>query len=363
MERLENTRDGKMANEIRKGHTLVSAAATVAALGVLAICFIPAAAGVRRSSKQSKCLANLMQIGYANAIYAAQDPADMAIPVHEGFFEQDRNHPIWIGPYEWGGKSGRGETGFVKGKPGDSVNSRYGTQAGFGPARRPLNRILYGDQFPDHTDDPGEGNANWLADAELDLGVHHCPSDSGYTGVHSPAFRDERLSSYDHFGTSYGANMFMVGSTGGGCMISNSPFLHRMSKIISPATTLAYQENNGRFAWAVQPEQCFFLQGVAGTVRGWHGKDWTFNASFIDGHADTIYMRGYRSVRIGRYPPSLRDCSTVPISESGTFDQYQCIIIRGDGWQKDTMPAAFIQTRINWSGNENDRPSYEGGIE
>ncbi len=330
---------------LRPAFTLLEASATLTALSLLSVCLLPATAQVSRSSKAGRCLANLMQIGYANSIYAAQDPAEMALPVHPAQFMQDPGHPEHIGPYAWGGKSGVGEPASA----GEPWTAKKGTMNGFGPARRPLNQIIYGHTIPDYTDDPGDDHAHWMGDTELDLDVYRCPTDSGYTGIHSPAFRGERLTSYDHFGTSYGANMFMTSYVGGGPIRSNSPYLHRMSDIISPATTLAYQENNGRFAWAAEPESCDFIQpGIPGTVRGWHGKDWTFNAGFIDGHAEAIFMRGYVSVPV--------------FQDEWRQDNSRCIIIRGDGWQKDTLPTEQILTGLMWGGG-GGRPSYEGGIE
>ncbi|MHC4695515.1 MAG: type II secretion system protein [Planctomycetota bacterium] len=342
----EITRSSRVGRALRRSaFTLVEAAVTLMILLMLSAWLLPATAQVSRSSKAGRCLGNLMRIGYANAIYAAQDPAEMAIPVHPAQFMQDPYRPEHIGPYAWGGKSGIGEPASA----GEPFSARKGTMNGFGPARRPLNQIIYGDSFTDYTDDPGDDYANWMADTELDLDAHRCPTDSGYTGVHSPAFRDERLTSYDHFGTSYGANMFMSSYAGGGPMTSNSPYLHRMSDIISPATTLAYQENNGRFAWAAAPEQCDFIQpGIPGTARGWHGKDWTFNASFIDSHAEAIFMRGYVSVPV--------------FQDQDLQQQRRCIIIRGDGWQKDTLPADPTPTGLSWGGG-GGRPSYEDGIE
>ena len=41
-------------------------------------------------------------------------------------------------------------------------------------------------------------------------------------------------------------------------------------------------------------------------------------------------------------------------------DQYRCIIVRGDGWQKDTLPAELIGTGVLAPGG--GRPSYEGCV-
>ncbi len=331
--------------------SLVELAVVVAALAVLTALLVPAVAGAGRSSKFSRCLSNLKQIGYANLVYSSQDVENMALPVHRLMSQQDPDSPTFIGAYEWGGKSGVGRPGYV-GEEEHPVNSKYGTQIGFGPATRPLNSIIYGDVFPDYTDDPGEDYENWLSDTRLDLDVYECPSDSGYTGVHFPAWRDEKNTSYDHFGTSYSANMFMTGASNGqGMMSSNSPYLHRISDIISPSTTLAYQENNGRFAWAAAPDDCPIggVNGIPGTVRGWHGTAWMFNATFIDGHAEEIHMRQYRMVDLLRFP------------EGATYQGLRCIILRGEGWQIDTLPAARVLTGLN--GVSGGRASYEDGLE
>lgn len=351
-------RTDRRSQEIRSGGTLSEVIVSITAIGFLAICLMPAVASVRNSSKEAVCHANLARIGFANSVYASQDLGDAAIPVHRKQFQQDPNHPIYIGAYEWGGKSGIGRDDFLTGTAGNPLNSRYGTQAGFGPATRPLNRILYRDELTDYANDPGDNGANWLADTRRELSTNECPADVGYTGVHYPSFRDSGLSSYDHFGTSYAANIFMIGRSGGSNMYSNSPYLHRMSQLASPVTTIAYQENNGRFAWAAAPEvpECTDVVGgigISGSVIGWHGKPWTFNVAFLDGHTDAIYMRGYSNPRLGRYP----DLG----SEEGSYQQYQCIIVRGMGWQKDTMPADFVLTNLIAVGG--GRPSYEDGIE
>ncbi|MCH7994383.1 MAG: hypothetical protein IIB57_08060 [Planctomycetes bacterium] len=337
----------------RPGFTLTEAIVVVGVVSVLGVCVVSAASVARGNSKNSTCLNNLSRIGYANLVYAAQDPSDPALPVHPAQFTQDANDPTWIGAYEWGGKSGVGEAGFVEGPGGDDafLTSRYGTKAGYGPATRPLNEILYGGGFEDHLN-PVFDPAGAIDDAQLDLGFNRCPTDNGYTGIHKPAFRDERRTSYDHFGTSYSASLFMTSLVGGGPVWSNSPYLHRLSDIISPATTLAYMENNGRFAWAVDPppHACTNLLGeggIPGTVRGWHGKDWTFNAAFVDGHAATIHMRGFSIPRV------LQDLNDQEFST--------CIIIRGEKWQLDTLPLPKTPLFFSWGGI--GRISFEGGIE
>ncbi len=339
----------------KRAVTLVESLAILLCVTLLMVVLVPATAQVAVSGKSQRCLSNLMRIGYANAVYAAQDPNDNALPVHHQQFTQCGedssslcDEPIFVGAYDWGGKSGVGRDDFVSGFPGEPLNSRYGTKAGFGPTRRPLNKILFPGAMTDAFAFGRFDRDQAHADTKLELDLVKCPSDTGFTGVHCPDFEAKKLSSFDHFGTSYNANIFMTASGGGGVMFSTSPYLHRMSDLLAPSRTLGYQENNGRFAWTVAPEPCDFLHGVPGTVGGWHGKDWTFNAAFMDGHADSIYMRGYRrETNLGLGPD---------------FDgASRCITIRGEGWQKDTLPLPRIATNLVHDGN--GRSSYEGCIQ
>ncbi len=86
--------------------------------------------------------------------------------------------------------------------------------------------------------------------------------------------------------------------------------------------------------------------GIPGRAKGWHGKWWTFQVAFADGHAGTIVMDGYYPAPLPYYPPD------------ADFDSYQCVIVRGPNWQKDTLPSPDIETNhpCPFSG----RPSQEG---
>lgn len=254
----------------------------------------------------------------------------------------------WLGmpAYAWGGKSGQGDP-----ITGDYLNSRWGTANGLGPATRPLNQIIYGGVFPDYQENRGVGSANWISDTQLDLDVYRCPADYGYTGIHYSGYKFEKLTSFDHFGTSYSANIFWI--AGGGpdpnIVRSNSPYLHRLSEIVVPARTLLYEENCGRFAWMRDPDPCPWADGIPGEVRGWHGQMWMFNVAFVDGHAGTTYIESYTPRDIGRYP-----------GEGCEFDCSQCILIRGDGWQKDTLPLPDVRT--DFPRPPGGRPSHEGDV-
>jgi hypothetical protein len=209
----------------------------------------------------------------------------------------------------------------------------------------------------------------------LELDLFKCPGDDGPPrGAHCQDWLDHsERSSYDHFGNSYAANVFMISSQGGGLMYSNSPYLRPTTRVPTPARTLYYEENIGRWAWSCKAEiggDCSFVgpgvdPGPTKALRGWHGRDWTFNRAFVDAHAESqkIYLEGtensegfarhYHNERLSSYPKDLG-------GEPGSFDGFQCIIVRGEGWAKDTMPADLLPTGLQWGGG--GRPSYESCV-
>lgn len=334
-------------------------------------------------SRNTVCLDRLRAIGQANLTYSQDEPDGWALPIHPLQFQQDPNNPTYIGAYEWGGKSGVGRPDYVDPEHPTSVGSRYGTRAGFGPAARPLNSILYPHGFRDNNQ-PAFNRTGATIDTQLQLDAFRCPADDGPPdGGHCPDWIvHPKQSSFDHFGTSYAANIFMISSGGGGTMLSNSPYLRPLSRVPNPGRTLNFEENIGRWAWAARRELplCDRIvgpgidPGPTGVIRGWHGKNWSYNRAFVDSHAETqaIYVEGtedsegyalhYRNQQLADYPdfpncsgcaPGSKDCS----GEAGSFEAYRCIIVRGDGWQKDTMPAPLICTGLYWGGY--GRPSYE----
>lgn len=360
---------------IRAAFTAIELVVTVIAGGLLVAAFAPALETARQRSQQAQCLNRLAAIAIASRTYAADDPQGWAIPPHPRQFTQNPTNPTFIGAYEWGGKSGIGRPGFVDGPSTGEfawITSKYGTKAGFGPATRPLNEILYPHGFRDNLYPTYDRFGAWL-DTRLQLDAYKCPGDDGppqgYAdgkGPHCPDWvKNTERSSFDHFGNSYAANVFMIANTGGpdaGWMKSNSPYLRPLSRIPNPARTIEYEENIGRWAWACRREiqDCLWIglgvdPGPSMAVRGWHGKPWTFNRSFVDTHAEQqkVYVEGTEDAE--GYAEHYRN-ERVHEDES-LQDAHRCIIVRGDGWQKDTLPADPIWTGLHFPGS--GRPSYE----
>ncbi len=325
------------------GFTLIELLVVVSIIALLIAILLPSLKKAREQAKQVKCMAHLKSIASGGVVYSSSDAQEIIIPYHPatGTGVPD------VGAYDYGGKSGRGDV--VSGGNADFVNSAWGTRFSRGPASRPLNRILYKAQFVEHRSNPGPGNANWVNDAEMDLGIYKCPSDRGYTGQHLQNWKFSRLSSYDHYGTSYAANSFWCSSHAQfNCIVRSwGPYLRPASRVPNPANTVYFMENAGRFAWRLtdsdRDAECFtnadgpyFTPSTAATkAKGWHGRSGHFVSSFIDGHVEILNMDGYY------YPPP-----RTPREPGGDPVIFRCHVVRGKGWQLDTVPAPPIEFAV-----------------
>ncbi len=375
-------RSPRTTSPARLAFTLLELLVVIAIIALLLAILLPSLESARRASKNAACLSHTKNIATSCRVYEADDASGWGIPVHPLQFRQDRDNPTYIGAYEWGGKSGVGRPDFFRrgGSAKDPLDSKYGTRAGFGPSTRPLNEILYPGGFRDNRRDRRGG----YADTQLDLGLLKCPADDGppRRGHCEDWWKNfSTTSSFDYFGTSYAANVFMNGvfGAGEGCFFSNSPYLRPTSRVPTPARTLYFEENIGRWAWAAREDQCDFIKGIdvgpTKTLRGWHGRDWTYNRAFVDAHADTQriyvedtadplgYAHHYVVEKLSSYPPAILSCTNPLGEDSGTDSEretsFRCIIIRGPNWQKDTLPSPFIQTGLRWDARSDHRPSYE----
>ena len=378
----------------RSAFTLIELLVVIAIIALLIAILLPSLEAARRQSKQSACLSHIKNIATSSRVYEADDASGWGIPVHpQQYYQCGPNspptteeicmNPVFIGAYEWGGKAGVGWTGYVEGQPADGpfayLSSKYGTAAGFGPATRPMNDILYKGGFKEaFVTGGGFDRIQAERDTTLELELFKCPGDNGPPrGAHCPDWvKNDERSSYDHFGNSYAANIFMIAPGDGGEMQSNSPYMRPTSRVPTPARTLYYEENIGRWAWSCRRELdaehdatggngCTWIgQGVdpgpTKAIRGWHGKDWTFNRAFVDGHGEMqkIYIEGTEDQ--DGYALHYRNEHIYP-EGSWQLQFHSCIIVRGTGWQKDTLPADLLDTGLYHSGA--GRPSYENCVE
>jgi prepilin-type N-terminal cleavage/methylation domain-containing protein len=353
--------------QCRVGFTLIELLVVVAIIAMLVAILLPSLQAAREHGRKSACLAHIKNIATSSRVYEAGDAQGWGIPVHPLQFQQPADNPTFIGAYEWGGKSGVGRDDFIAQQSPAFLGSKYGTRAGFGPATRPMNEILYKGGFKDNTV-PYFDRLGAAKDTELDLELFSCPSDDGPPRVaHCQDWieKGDTISSYDWFGNSYAANIFMTAPISGGLMNSNSPYMRPITRVPSPARTLYYEENIGRWAWSAKRDVCSqWHQQIPGvkidpfkTISGWHGDDWTYNRAFVDAHAESqrIYIEGSEDAQGYAEHYRIEELSSYP--DGKTFEYFRCIIIRGPGWQKDTLPAAEVPTGLMHSAG--GRPSYE----
>ncbi len=323
--------------------TLIELLVVVSIIALLISILLPSLRQARSQAKSAVCIANLKGLGTASVVYASDDETEAAIPVPQtindtGLTPYSRRVTAYYG---FGGKAGRGRT---------SGSTDFWTALSKrGPAHRPLNDVIYKNGFANYENNPGGDNINLKHDQNLKLGTYMCPADNGYQGIHLADWKDSGLTSYDFFGTSYSANVLWIvpASTcpswvSGECCASNGPFLRPLSRIPSPSNTIYYEENVGRYAYRAPPQgtdesatDCEGAggPGVPGTVHGWHGRDWVFNVAFADAHADTIRMKGFDNPRMAEW-------------SDADWQFWHCVIIRGQGWQRDTLPAPPVDTTV-----------------
>ena len=68
------------------------------------------------------------------------------------------------------------------------------------------------------------------------------------------------------------------------------------------------------------------------------------------------YTRHYLVEQLGSYPSYDTDNDGMD-DAPGAYEFYRCVIVRGRGWAKDTLPAPMVLTHLMHPGG--GRPSYE----
>ena len=256
----------------RTGFTLIELLVVIAIIALLISILLPSLEAARRQWKQAACLAHIKNVATSSRVYEADDEQGFGIPIHPLQFQQNNNAPSFIGAYEWGGKSGIGSPGFAEGPTEGEyawITSKYGTKFGMGPDSRPLNHILYPSGFKDNLHTPmGFDRGGAFLDTTLTLDLFKCPADNGPPrGAHCQDWIDHsERSSFDHFGNSYAANIFMTAAGQGNVpMFSNSPYMR-------PTTLLPTPPRTRSSAVHTPVAACAGVDAVgAGTGRGWGG--------------------------------------------------------------------------------------------
>ena len=98
--------------------------------------------------------------------------------------------------------------------------------------------------------------------------------------------------------------------------------------------------------------------GPTKAVRGWHGRDWTFNRAFVDAHAETQRVIIEGTADEHGYLEHFRHEWTPRAPRLAGFYRG----IRGDGWQKDTWPVFGEPLDLPLFESMDRHPYFEGCV-
>lgn len=319
-----------LCRKTRSGFTLVELLVVVSIIALLVAILLPSLSKARQQAKRLSCLANIRGVSQASLTYSSDDRNENSIPIGQGDGTYPKAHLAYAG---FGGKSGLGVT-----KNANNSNWSGRPTVEIGSQHRPLNYVLYKGL------NRLSGNfVDWNQDTQIEAPNFKCPSDRGFSGMHMKGWKDSKLSGFDYFGTSYFANPLFVAAPSEIAWKSNSMYHRPLSRVPNPGNTIMYTELATRYAiFANNTEE--YDQDISGcywpyssgefTAKGFHKKDWNFNVSFGDGHASWIKLKGYGQVDIPQH-------NMPPECPNGTCS---CILVRGLGWQLDTLPGDLVST-------------------
>ncbi len=305
-----------------RGFTLIELLVVVAIIALLISILLPSLKQAREQAKQTKCLANLKNIGTSTQTYAVEDQKELVLPVHRKNVEVI-NQAALVRTGIWfmtGGRSGVERFTYGTNVGGGGIGTwMLGDE--WGAKTRPLNRLMYPNaDFEEDT--TGNVNTRLKVGAAFDLPAFECPSDTGYPDsiyVDDIAPGGRGKVCYNMFGNSYRSSLVALHwANGTADRFSLGPFGQQLSKIPNTSRVVLM----GEPTWFNMIHRDDGANDVDPIVLiGWHKRFRIDNLLFCDGSAAPTYA----SVQ---YP--------LPREVVGPNADWTA---RGETWQLDVFPS------------------------
>lgn len=241
----------------RRAFTLIELLVVIAVIAILLGVLLPALGGARESARATSCGSNLHQLGIAMTMY---------LGAYNNRLPQVRIDT---------------STGqVVRGSEGSNIGALFGGKKGslpgfpgfnfgiseVGAARRPLNRYINEDGFP-----PDDSSGS----EKIEVGVFHCPADSGTNDPFLASLGVDTSNTYDLIGTSYNLNDHALDDIPG-----DEPYATLIPKVGGPMPNV----RNPSKTWVVGDQPIYNYDDGGDRGQNWHFGDIRPGLLFVDMH-------------------------------------------------------------------------------
>jgi prepilin-type N-terminal cleavage/methylation domain-containing protein len=328
----------------KNAFTLIELVVVVAIVGLAIATVGPGLANLGQKRRTASCLSNLRQIAAASWQYAAEDPREQLVPLHQtnvrlfhyaGFPDREWSWLTAI-PRSFGGRTATAPFPMDNG-----VATVMQDDSGHWAARtRPLNRLF-------------------LTPASRRLELFHCPAvagypDSAWTYLDAP---DEcvGIPCYDFLGNSYRFNGIGLVWTGTGMsakgFFTSAPWGHTASSLASALDDIVLYCDPLFYNFA----RCGEGSDYADPIPDWHGELMSDNVAYCDGSA--------RLTRVGElYEFSDEELDEMNYADPAGGHDWTWFLRRGPTWRLDTYPTPGAQIRMYTSSGMNVTPDVSPSL-